>query len=988
MNPSERLLKQFRDLVTVRLERINRSLMELESGGNLEAGQRVLRELHGLKGEARMMGFSEINTLAHEMEELVRCAEPQRYRLSSESTDALLATADTVLALSGALQAGEPLLAVETLVATLQQQVVVESARAPGASRPDEGGRAAKGEGTPGASHLIVTDRREPSGPVVVPAHWGVPATRPDAPAGGASPATAASQFLATALRADPSGTSAGGHGDGGALGSSPPGHAAGAASGSYVHPGHGTAPSAAHGGPGPGHAAGSSSGSHLHPGHGAASSAALGSSPPGHIAGSASGAHSMHPGPGVAPGAAHGSFGPGHATGAASGAHGAHPGGSASGGAGGSQLVAPATGNPHLVAPTSGSAGSHIGSAAGSTGGAHLVGPATGASSNAHLPTSPSPSPGARMVDTARSRPPASATPKAGPGTVRTGDVRMDTAVRIGVASLDMLTSAVTNLGQVARRRELATARRLELVRELSELARAAEDLGPAGVALAERLGRAKEVAATLHREAKLLANAELRDLSQVSEEIQGLRMLPLSVLFEPYPRMVRDLARELGKEVELVVDGEDTRADRSVVEALREPLMHLVRNALDHGLETRVDRVASGKHPRGCLTLRAAREGSRIVLRVEDDGAGMDPALLRRVAVRRGMLDEPAANALSDAAARDLVFLPGFTSREVVTDLSGRGVGLDAVRTALQALGGDVGVESAPGWGTIFTLRVPVSLTVAPLLFVQVFDETLALSAVHVSRALKVDASEVGEVAGRPTLRMEGRVLPFATLASLLGHATERPAREGELVLVVKGQGMEAALAVDRVLEERVQAILPLKGILARFTHLTGATSLADGRLAMVLSAAALAAGVHGIAPLKLARPPVRAPAPRRRRILVVDDSPLTRELVANLLEAVGYDTLRAADGPSALDLLGQEGPPVELVVTDLEMPEMDGVELTRRLKADPARGRLPVVILTTRGGEADRARGLAAGADGYITKGDLVRQDLVDVVGRLLA
>ncbi|RKG85031.1 hybrid sensor histidine kinase/response regulator, partial [Corallococcus sp. CA049B] len=712
MNPSERLLKQFRDLVTVRLERINRSLMELESGGNLEAGQRVLRELHGLKGEARMMGFSEINTLAHEMEELVRCAEPQRYRLSSESTDALLATADTVLALSGALQAGEPLLAVETLVATLQQRVSVESAR------PAEGGRASKSEGT---SHLIVTDRREPSGAVVVPSHWSTPASRPDAPAAGASPGAAASQLLATALRTEPPGSLAGTHGE------------------------------------------------------------------------------------------------------------------------------PAASGHSHLVAPVTAGPGSP-----------HLVSPAPGTSANPP-PASPAASPGTRMVDTARSRPPAA--PKHATATVRTGDVRMDTAVRIGVASLDMLTSAVTNLGQVARRRELATARRLELVRELSELARAAEDLGPAGVALAERLGRAKELAATLHREAKLLANAELRDLDQVSEEIQGLRMLPLSVLFEPYPRMVRDLARDLGKEVELVVDGEDTRADRSVVEALREPLMHLVRNALDHGLETRVDRVASGKHPRGCLTLRAAREGSRIILRVEDDGAGMDPALLRRVAVRRGVLDEPAANALSDAAARELVFLPGFTSRDVVTDLSGRGVGLDAVRTSLQALGGDVGVESAPGWGTIFTLRVPVSLTVAPLLFVQVFDETLALSAVHVSRALKVDASEVGEVAGRPTLRMEGRVLPFASLASLLGLATERPAREGELVLVVKGQGMEAALAVDRVLEERVQAILPLKGILARYTHLTGATSLADGRLAMVLSAAALAAGVHGTAPLKLARPPVRA-------------------------------------------------------------------------------------------------------------------------------
>ncbi|MCY1045987.1 response regulator [Corallococcus sp. bb12-1] len=915
MNPSERLLKQFRDLVTVRLERINRSLMELEAGGSLEAGQRVLRELHGLKGEARMMGFDEINTLVHQMEELVRCAEPHRYRLSSESTDALLTTADTVLALSGALQAGEPPLSVETLVATLQQRTTVEAARPVVPRSMEDGGWAAaarapgvapRAEGTQGAaSHLQATTRAESGGPVV-PAHWSTVALRSEsAPAPSMSPVAAASHLLMTAIRSEPpGGQTALGTGQGSSVG---------------AHPGA------------------------------SASGTSVGWSSPGPVPGASVGAH---------------------------------PASSFAGASAGSPLAGPAPGA---------SAGSHfVGHSTGASAGSYLVGSTPGASAGpSFVNPAAAPLPGTRLIDTAAGpRPPPVGALKTGGGAARNGEMRVDTAVRIGVASLDMLTSAVTNLGQVARRRELANARRLALVRELSELARAAEDLGPAGVALAERLGRAKELAATLHREAKLLANAELRDLGQVSEEVQTLRMLPLAVLFEPYPRMVRDLARELGKEVELVVDGEDTRADRSVVEALREPLMHLVRNALDHGLETRVDRVGAGKHPRGCLTLRAAREGSRIVLRVEDDGMGMDPALLRRVAVRRGVLDEATANALSDAAARDLIFLPGFSSREVVTDLSGRGVGLDAVRASLQALGGDVGVESAPGWGTIFTLRVPVSLTVAPLLFIQVGDETLALGAVHVSRAIKVEATEVGEVAGRPVLRAEGRVLPFASLASLLGHAAERPAREGELVLVVKGQGMEAALAVDRVLEERVQAILPLKGILARFTHLTGATSLADGRLAMVLSAATLAAGVHGTAPLRLVRPPLRTPEVRRRRILVVDDSPLTRELVANLLEAVGYDTLRAPDGVGALALLGEDGPPVELVVTDLEMPRMDGVELTRRLKTDPARNALPVVILTTRGGEADRARGLAAGADGYITKGDLVRQDLVDVVGRLLA
>ncbi|MFP2934126.1 response regulator, partial [Pyxidicoccus sp. 3LG] len=179
--------------------------------------------------------------------------------------------------------------------------------------------------------------------------------------------------------------------------------------------------------------------------------------------------------------------------------------------------------------------------------------------------------------------------------------------------------------------------------------------------------------------------------------------------------------------------------------------------------------------------------------------------------------------------------------------------------------------------------------------------------------------------------------------------------------------------------------QAILPLKGVLARFSHLTGATSLADGRLAMVLSAAWLTASAQGTTPPRLARSAAPKPGSQRRRILVVDDSPLTRELISNLLEAVGYDTVIAGDGAEALDMLDSH--PVDLVVTDLEMPGLDGLELTRRLKGLPLHSRLPVVILTTRGGEEDRRRGLAAGADGYITKGDLVRQDLVDVVGRLL-
>lgn len=278
-----------------------------------------------------------------------------------------------------------------------------------------------------------------------------------------------------------------------------------------------------------------------------------------------------------------------------------------------------------------------------------------------------------------------------------------------------------------------------------------------------------------------------------------------------------------------------------------------------------------------------------------------------------------------------------------------------------------------------------MPISLTVAPVLFIKAGDETLCLSAANVLRALTVEPELVTEVAGRPALRVDGDVLPFSSVASLLFAAPERPPVRDELVLVLRGRGQLAAVAVDRVLEERVQAVLPLKGLLSRYTYLSGATPMASGELALVLSAPHLVATAHG-RELKLHAAPRAAHQDQRRRVLVVDDSPLTRELLVSLLEAVGYVIVQATDGARALEVLGRER--VDCVVTDLEMPNVDGLELTRRLKSHPSFARLPVVIVTTRGSEQDRRRGMEAGADGYVTKGDLVRQDLVDVVGRLMS
>lgn len=850
MSTREKLLKQFRELVGERLKRISDSVLALESGPSPDSGRKALRELHGLKGEARMMGFQDINSLVHEMEELVRAAEPAGFALTGGSTDALLVAADAVSVLAGATEpAGAPP-EVQKLVDWLKQRTQAELTLRQTAGTPP-GDPSSVAPGTPvspttGAPTVVLGPSSAP--PVTTTTAPTVPLS-PPTPASGppSNPPTPMSQAPFVSL----------------------PG---------VVVPGSPPTP--------------------------------LSQSP-------------FSPMPGL--------------------------------------LENPPT--PLSLPPFTPAGG--------------LANAAQGSSLTPPPQVTPFP---AGPVPAAKEK---TAPPQRPAG--RAPDPRAE-GVRIGVQSLDVLTTAVTNLTQVARRRELAAAKRLGLARELTELARLAEDLGPQAAAIASRLNRCKEVAAELHREQKLLANEELRDLSQVSEEVQALRMLPLSVLFEPYPRMVRDLARELGKEVELLIEGEATRADRTVLEALRDPLMHLVRNALDHGLEGREERVRQGKSPRGKLTLRAAREGERILIRVEDDGVGLDPAKLRRVAVRKGFLDEATAQGLSDAAARELIFLAGFSSKDAATDLSGRGVGLDVVRVHLQGLGGDVAVTSQLGMGTVFELRVPVSLTVAPLLFIQVGEEKLCLTASHVVHALKVEKDQVVQLAGRPAVRVQDEVLPFASIGSILGVSPERLPTEGELVLLLRGQGATAAISVDRVLEERVQAILPLRGMLERYTHLTGATNLADGSLAMVLSASYLISSARGVAVARVAQHPARkAVEVRKRRILVVDDSPLTRELISSLLEAVGYEIVNAADGAEAFERLGKEA--VDMVVTDLEMPRVDGLELTRRLKGHPTLRSLPVVIITTRGSEADRRRGMEAGADGYIAKGDLVRQDLVDVVSRLL-
>jgi two-component system, chemotaxis family, sensor kinase CheA len=559
----------------------------------------------------------------------------------------------------------------------------------------------------------------------------------------------------------------------------------------------------------------------------------------------------------------------------------------------------------------------------------------------------------------------------------------KLDDTIRIGQPTLEKLTANVVSLQQLKRRRHELDHFIEGFAAGLTEIERAGRTIWPTTSVVPAKLGHLKELAAQYARESVSVDSDEERELEALTSEIQSIRMLPLGVLFESYPRMVRDLAADLSKRVALRVEGEELQVDRTVLEALRDPLLHMVRNAVDHGIESPDLRVVFGKPAVGSLKLEGRREGDRLVLRVSDDGAGIDPKVLKDVAVKRGFYSENDALSVDDKAALELIFLPGFSSREEVTGVSGRGVGLDVVRTQLQALGGEISVLSTLGAGTTLELRVPISLTVSPVLFVESGGECFGVAAANVIEVLPLDQLERADAPGRVMVHWRDQLLPLIAAPVVLGLGRQS-ATPASTVVIVQSKSQQVALLVDRLLEQRDQAILPLNGLLSRFAHLTGATEMPNGAVSLVIAATELVEMAYGRAALVHSSLEAKT-AVHRSRVMVVDDSPLTRDLLASLLSTLGYDVISVESGNKALAALKAQ--PIELVVTDLEMPGMDGFALTRAIKEDQALRGIPVLMVSTRASEQDRIRGMNAGADGYVTKSDSVRRDLTEAMRRLL-
>ena len=479
----------------------------------------------------------------------------------------------------------------------------------------------------------------------------------------------------------------------------------------------------------------------------------------------------------------------------------------------------------------------------------------------------------------------------------------------------------------------------------------------------------------------------SELRDLSRVINTLQErtmrARMVPVATMVEPLHRAVRDAARATGKEVRWEARGTDTELDRNVLEQIADPLMHLVRNAVDHGLELPAERVAAGKPAAGVVRFHAMQLGSEVIVAISDDGRGIDVERVRAKAITAG---RAGAGDLSDEDALDLIFAPGLSTADEVSELSGRGVGLDVVRTNLDALRGRVEVRTTPGQGSEFRVRVPITLAVLPCLLVSAADQAYAIPMHSVSIALAGRDIESATVAGRPVLVLDGEPVPLSSLAATLGTG---PATEGPAV-VLTGLATRHAFQVDELLGQRDVVVKGLGRLVPRLPSVAGASVETDGSILLVLDPVGVVDHARHTRPPAAAAsgsamPADNVPAPERGTVLVVDDALTVRELQRSILERAGYTVLTAGDGLEALARLADTE--VDIVLTDVEMPNMDGFALTEAIRSRPALAGLPVVILTSRSSDEDRRRGLEAGADAYVVKSAFDQVGLIDAVERLL-
>ncbi len=583
--------------------------------------------------------------------------------------------------------------------------------------------------------------------------------------------------------------------------------------------------------------------------------------------------------------------------------------------------------------------------------------------------------------------------------------------SIRVGIDKLDRLTNAVDQLtlnksldAQTLRRLEKAVYTGRQLLHEWRTLYRSLEqslqetpgqmyelnhslitqDLNAFSARITEVINRIVEVRNAFQRS----VSSERLLIDELHSEVLKARTQPLETIFETCQRIVRDVAREHSKEAMLQTDGGSLEIDRLILDRLRDPLIHLIRNAIDHGIETPEEREGLGKPRAGIITLRAKQIGNQAVLEIEDDGQGIDPEALKTTAIAKGFLSEDEARKLRNEEVLQLIFRWGFSTSKQVTELSGRGIGMDVVSTQIKSLGGSVDLWSLKGVGTKFSLRAPLSLALTKVLLVEVNSSLYSIPVEAVESVQQFSYSQIRIVGGKRVLMLNDFILPLIELSKLLGLDTpfdlirEQQRRH---ILILNSNGKLLAVLVDDVVNECEVMTRGLGPLLKKVRKVAGVNVLVDGTLSLLVNVIEL----FEVAQRMRIKAPVRPKEEIERRanpvVLVVEESSAEREFMCGLLTLSGYRAQAAKNGYEALLYLTKC--PCDLIVTDIELPILNGFELLRILRSDEQLRNVPVIIMTAKDSERDRQRCLNIGAHAYIVKGPFDQQHLLRTVKNLL-
>jgi len=457
----------------------------------------------------------------------------------------------------------------------------------------------------------------------------------------------------------------------------------------------------------------------------------------------------------------------------------------------------------------------------------------------------------------------------------------------------------------------------------------------------------------------------------------VMKTRMLPIGKVFNKFPRMIRDLSRELNKKIELVISGEETELDKSIVEEIGDPLVHIIRNSCDHGIEPPEERVAKGKPEMGTIALKAYNEGNQIVIQIDDDGKGLDPEMLKNKSLEKGIITEKEADSMSDKEAYALIFKPGFSTAAQVTNVSGRGVGMDVVKTNIEKLNGIIDIDSEVGKGTSIKLKIPLTLAIIQALLVGVQEEHYAIPLASVLETVRISKDEIYTVEGKSVMRLRDDVLSLVHIGDIFEVERILDASEHAYVVVLGLGTSKLGLIVDTLVGQEEIVIKSLGDYLKGIEGIAGATIRGDGGVTLIVDVVALMNMAKDVKATSLTESNEGAAVVKEKTqasdyvVMIVDDSKTDRMIMRKALEPMGITLVEAGDGQEALNILKSGDYNFDAMLIDIEMPRMDGYSLASEIKKYNRYKNLPLIAVTSRTSKSDRMRGVESGMVEYITK-----------------